>query len=88
MWGFLIGIPVGVLQVLGIIKFIEVVTGSRKSKWMPFLAVADFLLLIGVFVLVALFLRAQLIWTATGMVAVMIAMTIVIYIKRMQKFRS
>lgn len=84
MWGIFIGLPMGALQIYGIVKYIEYITTGKKSGSANGLMVADFILLIGIFVLVGLFAQDQLLWTATGMVAVMIISAIAIYFKRMK----
>ena len=87
MWGLIIGLPLGVLQVFGMMKFAEIVTTGKKSNKTIFFVLADIIILLGVFILMAAFSPAHLLWTATGMVAVMIILSVIIYIRKMKANR-
>jgi hypothetical protein len=85
MWGIFIGVPLGVLQIYGIMKYIDFITTEKKQGSINILMVADLVLLLGVFILIGLFAQDQLLWTATGMVGVMIISAITIYIIRIKR---
>lgn len=87
MWGLIIGLPLGVLQVFGMKKLAEIVTTGKKSKKSVFFILADIIILLGVFILMAAFSPAHLLWTATGMVAIMIVLSVIIYIRNMKANR-
>jgi len=87
MWGFLVGLPLGLLQIIGIVKFSAMVTGGQFKKSAVWFILGDILLLVAVFIGVALISTDQLIWTATGMAAFMIVASVIIYIKKMKSGR-
>lgn len=87
MWGILVGLPLGLLQLIGVMKFSAMVTGGGFKKSAVGYIIGNALLLIGVFILMALISADYLLWTATGMVAFMIVASVVIYIKKMKSGR-
>ncbi len=87
MWGLFIGLPLGALQVYILNMFTASITAGKKNKALLWLIPADLVVLIGMFILMAAVSGAHLLWMATGMVAVMIILSVFIFIKRMKDSR-
>jgi hypothetical protein len=88
MWGLFIGLPLGLLQIMGIVKFTAGVTGGKKNKYTVFFILGDIVLLLGVFVGMALISPANLLWTASGMAGFMIVASIIVFVRKMRNGSS
>lgn len=87
MWGVFLGVPLGILQVYGTLKFTQMITSGKKIGKTVWFILADILLLIAVFFLMGSVSTAHLLWMVSAMVGVMIVLSIVIYLKNMKANR-
>lgn len=87
MWGIFLGVPLGVLQVYGTLKFTRMITSGKKNGKAVWLILADIIMLIVVFFLMGSVSAVHLLWTVSAMVGIMIVLSIVIYLKNMKANR-